>query len=95
MNCFVCKKVHPTHCEECGALEKPIADRLKEKDPRTAINCNGLCRLCQNLKDQPLRWRIKLPNQMYRYGCYFPSTDLNVSEGGLRGTGKPQDVEWL
>ena len=52
----------------------------------------------------PKPFRIKLPEGEksaygkrgdYRYGCYFPSSDLCVTEGGGRGTGEPKDVEWL
>lgn len=52
--------------------------------------------------DFPLRWRVRLPpgtkvcgrTPEYLYGCYFPTTDLNVAEHGGRGTGRPTDVEW-
>ncbi len=49
-------------------------------------------------------FRVKIPegqkhpngsNSKYRYGCYFPMTDLVVGDMGGRGTGKPKDVEWL
>lgn len=51
----------------------------------------------------PIRWRLRLEpgskvcgrTPEYLYGCYFPTTDLNVAEHGGRGTGKPADVEWL
>lgn len=29
------------------------------------------------------------------YGCYFPSSDLNVGQMGGRGTGVPKDVTWI
>lgn len=32
---------------------------------------------------------------LYRYGCYFPLTDLVVGDMGGQGTGEPKDVEWL
>ncbi len=50
------------------------------------------------------RWRVELPagkahpinpRATHFYGCYFPQTDLNIGEGGARGTGRPRDVEWL
>lgn len=52
---------------------------------------------------QPRRFRITLgsnahPNgrkTLYRYGVYFPLTDLVVGDMGGRGTGEPKDVEWL
>jgi hypothetical protein len=31
----------------------------------------------------------------YRYGAYFPGTDLVVWDMGERATGKPEGVEWL
>lgn len=31
----------------------------------------------------------------WRFGTYFPSTDLCVNDMGGRGTGEPKDVEWL
>jgi hypothetical protein len=53
-------------------------------------------------KNTPLRFRIRLNAQhpngskaLYRYGCYFPLTDLVVGDMGWRGTGKPIDVEWI
>lgn len=48
-------------------------------------------------RKQPRRWRSKEVHPVHGvvYGCYFPGTDLNVGNGGGRGTGAPQDVEWL
>jgi hypothetical protein len=51
----------------------------------------------------PRRFRIKLvgkkhPNgsdAQYFYGCYFPQTDLCITEMARPGTGVPKDVEWL
>lgn len=54
----------------------------------------------------PRRFRIKLnangreghPNGSdaeWFYGCYFPQTDLCISEMARPGTGIPQGVEWL
>jgi hypothetical protein len=49
----------------------------------------------------PRRWRKKVyevkPSHRdgWLYGCYFPGTDLNVSDMGVRGTGVPSGVEWL
>jgi hypothetical protein len=31
----------------------------------------------------------------YYYGCYFPSSGVNASDGGSFVTGEPTDVEWL
>ncbi len=55
------------------------------------------------MSEKPFLWRKRLPdgakvcghNSEYLFGCYFPKTDLNVAETGQRGTGKPNDVEWL
>jgi hypothetical protein len=53
---------------------------------------------------EPRRYRVRLPEgkkhpngteSEYRYGCYFPATDLVVGDMGGRGTGKPKDVEWI
>lgn len=53
-------------------------------------------------KNRPRRFRIRLTgkhpngsNAIYRYGCYFPLTDLVVGDMGGRGTGEPKDVEWI
>ncbi len=55
-------------------------------------------------KNQPRRFRRPIedgvlhPNGSqlrYRYGCYFPATDLVVNDMGGRGTGEPDNVEWL
>jgi hypothetical protein len=54
-------------------------------------------------KNRPRRFRLRVepprhPNgsaSEYRYGCYFPMTDLVVGDMGGRGTGKPEGVEWL
>ena len=52
----------------------------------------------------PKRFRVPLPlgkkhpngtDSAYRYGCYFPMTDLVIGDMGGRGTGKPEDVQWL
>lgn len=54
------------------------------------------------VKYRPRRFRTrnqgKHPNGTnfpWRYGCYFPLTDLVVGDMGGRGTGEPKDVEWL
>lgn len=31
----------------------------------------------------------------YVWGCYFPESDLCVTQDGSRGTGLPPKVEWL
>jgi len=54
-------------------------------------------------QNQPRRFRIrcadsKHPNgteSVYRYGCYFPMTDLVIGDMGARGTGEPKSVEWI
>ena len=53
-------------------------------------------------KNTPKRFRIRLngshPNgskTLYRYGCYFPLTDLVIGDMGGCGTGRPKDVEWI
>lgn len=48
----------------------------------------------------PRRWRKRIDkhpccDRNYIEGVYFPQTDLNVTEMGLRGTGIPYNVEWL
>lgn len=49
----------------------------------------------------PRRFRVPASGQhptgrgKYHYGCYFPMTDLVVSDMGWRGTGQPKEVEWL
>lgn len=54
------------------------------------------------MNDTPLLFRFKTddkhPNGReieYCHGCYFPLTDLCVTDMGRRGTGKPDGVEWL
>ena len=73
-------------CWNCGgdygehSSDCPI--NLKRQEPRRfRIRCQGKH---ANGSDSP-----------YRYGCYFPLTDLVVGDMGGRGTGEPQDVEWL
>lgn len=52
-------------------------------------------------KNRPRRFRFRCDKHpagnksKWRYGCYFPLTDLVVGDMGGRGTGKPTDVEWL
>lgn len=53
-------------------------------------------------QNQPRRFRLHTmaphPNgcdSVYRYGCYFPLTDLCVWDMGERRTGEPQSVEWI
>ena len=54
--------------------------------------------------DRPRRFRWPVPagerhpngsDARYRYGCYFPRTDLCVNDMGHRSTGEPAGVEWL
>jgi len=58
------------------------------------------------LPQTPCRFRVKLPagtkhpnnsEHPYRYGVYFPLTDLVVGDMGGRGTGIPKgdDIEWI
>ena len=62
----------------------------------------GACPMLER-KNRPRRYRTlcpynKHPNgraSLYIYGCYFPMTDLCVGDMGGRGTGMPQDVEWM
>jgi hypothetical protein len=55
----------------------------------------------QEKQNRPRRFRFsceKHPNgsdSQWRYGCYFPLTDLVIGDMGGRGTGEPKDVEWL
>ena len=55
-------------------------------------------------KNTPRRFRVLLlvgekhpggSKALYRYGCYFPLTDLVVGDMDGRGTGEPQNVEWI
>jgi hypothetical protein len=56
-------------------------------------------------ESKPRRWRIKTPekdqvgagSRVYIYGCYFPGTDLLITDMGVRRTGEPQweGIEWL
>lgn len=51
-------------------------------------------------KHMPRRFRIPADVQRpfdkaYRYGVYFPGTDLVVFDMGQRMTGEPTHVEWL
>jgi hypothetical protein len=52
----------------------------------------------------PRRFRVRLkdgekhPNgsdSRYFHGCYFPLTDLCITEMARPGTGEPSGVEWL
>ncbi len=44
----------------------------------------------------PRRWkRMNVFGGFYYYGCYFPSSGVNASDGGSFVTGEPTDVEWL
>jgi len=55
------------------------------------------------MKNAPMPWRIAMEGgalllgrlREFEYGCYFPSSDVNVNEAGHVGTGKPEGVEWL
>jgi hypothetical protein len=74
------------NCAKCGRESTPA-------DDRSTLNCHMLCRVCQRAADVPMPWKRIVPGG-FEYGCYFPSSDLNVSEMGHRGTGKPEGVEW-
>jgi hypothetical protein len=53
----------------------------------------------------PLRFKLLIPlgthptrkDRDFIFGCYFPDTDLVVTEMGSRGTGKPthKDLVWI
>lgn len=78
--------IGPNTCWDCGGdygEHKPHCSVLeKSKRPRRfRIRCNGKH---PNGSDSP-----------YRYGCYFPLTDLVIGDMGGRGTGMPQNVEWI
>lgn len=45
-------------------------------------------------RNRPRRW-VRQEDSKTVYGCYFPGTDLNVGQMGGRGTGAPENVEWL
>jgi len=79
--CWDCGADYGEHSEQCSV-------RIEEYDQ----------------KQRPRRFRIKLnpgekhPNGStapFRYGCYFPATDLVISDMGGRGTGMPGSVEWI
>lgn len=74
-------------CKECGTEQTP-------SDDVTTLNYYKLCRKCQRAKDVPKPWKLKTVSG-YMYGCYFPTTDLNISEMARPGTGMPTNVEWL
>lgn len=79
-----------------GSLSCPVvmsADRLRELVAKPPA-----------VKDAPRRWRHVDPEQAPgagrakgepAFGAYFPRTDLCVSDMGGRGTGEPNNVEWL
>lgn len=71
-------------------------------------NCGGDYGLHSNdcpetdKKMRPRRFRVRNSGQHpngsdfpWRYGVYFPLTDLAVGDMGGRGTGMPEDVEWI
>ena len=66
-------------------------------------NCQVALELADKL-NRPKRFRVRIPDtekhpngstSRWRYGCYFPLTDLVIGDMGGRGTGKPTDVEWV
>ena len=74
-------------CKTCGTQQDV-------KDDQTTLNILGNCRRCHRAQDKPRPWQRRV-GDMVHYGCYFPTTDLNVSEMGGRGTGQPENVEYL
>lgn len=88
MKCCLCHTEHAERCKHC--LNAPVSGK-----DSTMLNCYGYCRACQRLFDLPRVWRRTEGGRVVGYGCYFPSTDLNVNEYGARGTGAPRDVEWV
>lgn len=76
-------------CFICGRVHFEACVSCGDK---CQVNCHGRCTVCQKKVSKPRRW--KKENSMI-YGCYFPSTDLNVSELNHIGTGKPKDVTWI
>jgi hypothetical protein len=45
--------------------------------------------------NEPRRFRGRSKDGTIWYGCYFPGTDLMVTQTGKRGTGEPHGVEWI
>ncbi len=84
-------------CEHCGA---DIHDTHRP-GCRFHNNVTTLPAAEMERRRRPRRFRVKTqkhPNgsdSPYVYGCYFPLTDLVVGDMGGRGTGKPEEVEWL
>ena len=80
-------QIGPNRCWECGG----------EYDEHS-LDCSET-----EKRNRPRRFRIrnsagKHPNGSdcpWRYGCYFPLTDLVVGDMGGIGTGEPQGVEWI
>lgn len=69
-------------CPKCkGENGNHIGDCQKMHPRRFRVATNG---------DHPTGRKVE-----YRYGCYFPFTDLCVGDMGGRGTGAPEDVEWI
>lgn len=65
--------------EPCAARAAQRTTEAMRRTERTVID-----------PKTPRPWRLD-----GSYGCYFPSSDLNVGQMGGRGTGEPKDVEWL
>ena len=88
MICYLCKKEHVAVCSCCHRA-------VNRGDDNTTLNCYSRCRNCQRAIDIPRPWRRTSNTGHISYGCYFPTSDLNIDEMGSRGTGCPRDVEWL
>ncbi len=78
--------IGPNTCWQCGGAydehSSSCGVAMKRKLPRRfKMRCDGKH---PNGSDHP-----------YRYGVYFPLTDLVVGDMGGRGTGCPTDVEWI
>lgn len=82
-------------CTLCGATDTRGSTELQEPCPQAPPSPPVV------YGTVPRRWRKRVdkhPNGSgagYFYGCYFPKTDLCAGEMGTRGTGMPNDVEWL
>jgi len=78
--------IGPNTCWECGG-----------DYGEHSSNCNVTIK-----RKVPRRFRTRCDgkhpagsNHPYRYGVYFPLTDLVVGDMGGRGTGCPENVEWI
>lgn len=74
--------------KQCTDCKVPVDPRNDD----TTLNGHGRCRVCQKKLDVPMPYEYVDHAGNLNYGCFFPSTDLNVNEMGGRGTGKPTGV---